>query len=111
MKPTFRMVAIATATAAVAVLFSPGWSKQDGVSLSISKAEALTRVYVRPYYRGGYSRNDVGWYAVRAYYWGGPWSGRGYGYAGWNDYASRYGIGCVPGTIVKGGDGIDYNCQ
>jgi len=46
-----------------------------------------------------------------AYYWGGPWSGPGYSYAGWNDYASRYGIGCVPGTIVKGGDGIDYNCQ
>ena len=108
MKPTFRMVAIATATAAVAVLFSPGWSKQDGVSLSMSKAEALTRVYVRPYYRGGYG---VSWYAVRAYYWGGPWSGPGYSYAGWSDYASRYGIGCVPGTIVKGGDGIDYNCQ
>ena len=67
MKLTFRTVAIASATAAVAALFSPGWSKQDGVSLSISKAEALTRVYVRghPYYRGGYSRNDVGWYAVR----------------------------------------------
>ena len=112
MKPTFRMVAIATATAAVAVLFSPGWSKQDGVSLSISKAEALTRVYVRPYYTGGYSRNEgVSWYAVRAYYWGGPWSGPGYSYAGWSDYASRYGIGCVPGTIVKGGDGINYNCQ
>ena len=111
MKRTFRMVAIATATAAVAVLFSPGWSKQDGVSLSISKAEALTRVYVRPYYRGGYSRNDVGWYAVRAYYWGGPWSGPGYYWAGWADYAQRNGIGCEPGTIVKGGDGIDYNCQ
>ena len=49
MKLTFRTVAIATATAAVAALFSPGWSKQDGVSLSISKAEALTRVYVRGY--------------------------------------------------------------
>ena len=41
MKLTFRMVAIATATAAVAVLFSPGWSKQDGVLLSISKAHAV----------------------------------------------------------------------
>ena len=113
MKLTFRMVAIATATAAVAVLFSPSWSKQDGVSLSISKAEALTRVYVRghPYYRGGYSRNDVGWYAVRAYYAGGPWSGPGYYYSGWADYAKQYGIGCEPGTIVKGGDGIDYLCQ
>ena len=112
MKLTFRMVAIATATAAVAVLFSPGWSKQDGVSLSISKAEALTRVYVRPYYRGGYSRNDgVSWYAVRAYYWGGPWRGPGYYWRGWDDYAQQGGIGCRPGTIVKGGDGIDYNCQ
>src|SRR6476659_7959654 len=112
MKLTFRMMAIATATAAVAALFSPGSSKQDGVSLSIGKAEALTRVYVRGYgYRGGYTRNDVGWYAVRAYYWGGPWSGPGYSYAGWADYAKQYGIGCEPGTIVKGGDGIDYLCQ
>ena len=111
MKLTFRTVAIASATAAVAALFSPGWSKQDGVSLSISKAEALTRVYVRGYRSGGYSRNDVGWYAVRAYYAGGPWSGPGYHYSGWADYAKQYGIGCEPGTIVKGGDGIDYNCQ
>jgi hypothetical protein len=111
MKLTFRTVAIATATVAVAALFSPGWSKQDGVSLSISKAEALTRVYVRGYRAGGYSRNDVGWYAVRAYYAGGPWSGPGYYYSGWADYAKQYGIGCEPGTIVKGGDGIDYNCQ
>jgi len=128
MKLTFRMVAIATATAAVAVLFSPGWSKQDGVLLSISKAHAvepltpgastsartartMTRVYVRGYGTGGYSRNDVGWYAVRAYYAGGPWSGPGYYYSGWADYAKQYGIGCEPGTIVKGGDGIDYNCQ
>ena len=111
MKLTFRTVAIASATAAVAALFSPGWSKQDGVSLSISKAEALTRVYVRGYRAGGYSRNDVGWYAVRAYYAVGPWSGPGYYYSGWADYAKQNGIGCEPGTIVKGGDGIDYNCQ
>ena len=63
-------------------------------------------------YRGGYARNEgVSWYAVRAYYWGGPWSGPGYSYAGWYDYATQYGIGCVPGSIVKGGDGIDYLCQ
>jgi hypothetical protein len=113
MKLTFRTVAIASATAAVAALFSPGWSKQDGVSLSISKAEALTRVYVRGYpYRGGYARNEgVSWYAVRAYYWGGPWSGVGYSWAGWDDYAKQNGIGCRPGSVVKGGDGIDYNCQ
>jgi hypothetical protein len=44
-------------------------------------------------------------------YWGGPWSGPGYSYAGWDDYASRYGIGCTPGTVITGGDGIPYLCQ
>jgi hypothetical protein len=48
---------------------------------------------------------------VRAYYFGGPWSGPYYSYAGWSDYAGRNGIGCTPGTVVKGGDGILYNCQ
>jgi hypothetical protein len=38
---------------------------------------------------------------------GGPWT---CGYAGWTDYAARKGIGCVPGSIVKGGDGINYVC-
>ena len=42
---------------------------------------------------------------------GGPWSGPGYSYTGWADYAARNGIGCVPGTAIKGGDGIMYNCQ
>ena len=48
---------------------------------------------------------------MRAYYYGGPWSGLGYSYAGWEDYAARNGIGCRPGTAIKGGDGIMYNCQ
>ena len=114
MKLTFRMMAIATATAAVAVLFSPGWSEQGGVTLSVKKAEAAARVYIRaPYaYSGGYSRYEgLPWYAVRAYYMDGPWSGVGYSYAGWADYAARNGIGCVPGSAIKGGDGLMYNCQ
>jgi len=45
---------------------------------------------------------------VRAYYAGGPWT---YGYSDWHDYAARNGIGCEPGTLVKGGDGIMYFCQ
>ena len=24
---------------------------------------------------------------------------------------ARNGIGCVPGTAIKGGDGLMYNCQ
>jgi hypothetical protein len=48
------------------------------------------------------------WYGVRAYYAGGPWY---YGTRGWADYAARDGIVCTPGSIVKGGDGINYVCQ
>ena len=113
MKMTLRTVAIATSTALCATLWSLGWSEQGGVSLSVTKAEAQrARVYIR----SGYASNAVyvdnpSWYAVRAYYMGGPWSGLGYSYTGWPDYAARYGIGCTPGTPIKGGDGIMYNCQ
>jgi hypothetical protein len=34
-----------------------------------------------------------------------------YGYGGWNDYASRNGIVCQPGTYVRLGDGQLYHCQ
>lgn len=113
MKMTLRTVALATSTVVCATLWSVGWSEQGGVSVSISKAEAQrARVVIRT----GYAANAVytsnpAWYAVRAYYMGGPWSGVGYSYAGWPDYAAGNGIGCTPGTVVKGGDGILYNCQ
>jgi hypothetical protein len=48
---------------------------------------------------------------VRTYYMGGPWSGPYYHWNGWSDYAAQNGIGCTPGTPVKGGDGIYYVCQ
>ena len=54
------------------------------------------------------------WDAVRTYYFGGPWSGVNampYSWAGWSGYAAKAGIGCTPGTAVKGGDGILYRCQ
>jgi hypothetical protein len=105
---------IATAAFACAVLFSPGWSERGGVSLSVGKAEAYSRLYVGRYYAASshYVPSDgLAWYAVRAYYFGGPWSGLGYSYAGWDDYAARNGISCRPGTIVHGGDGLLYNCQ
>lgn len=114
MKMTFRTVAIATSTVAFATLFSFGWSEQGSLSLSINDADAATRVYITSPYAatGGYARTEgVSWYAVRAHHWGGPWSGPGYSYTGWDDYAARHGISCRPGSIVKGGDGIDYLCQ
>jgi len=124
-----RKLAIATSTVAVATLLSAGWSEQRGFSLSVDTAQAR-RLYVSPHYRyNPFNPTITGlsWDAVRAYYAGGPWCGAGptgYGaaagalwagtwgcYSGWADYAQRNGIGCEPGTLVKGGDGIIYACQ
>ena len=118
---------IATSAVAFATLFSVGWSEQRGISLSVDSAQAR-RLYVSPYGHGPFRADLTGlsWDAVRAYYVGGPWCGVGttagfYGtpgglnswtcYTGWPDYAQRNGIGCTPGSIVKGGDGINYVCQ
>lgn len=124
-----RKFAIAISTVAFAAMVSVGWSEQGGISLSVESAQARTRLYVHPYYHNPYRADLTGlsWYAVRAYYAGGPWcavgTGVGFGtaggpwggswscYSGWSDYAQRNGIGCAPGSIVKGGDGIDYVCQ
>jgi len=106
--------AVAVSAFACALSFSPSWSEQGGLSVSSSTAEARTRVRITPGYAVNatyYTATGLPWYAVRAYYFGGPWSGNGYSYTGWADYAGRNGIGCVPGTVVKGGDGILYNCQ
>jgi hypothetical protein len=104
-----RKIAAAVAALVCGTTLSIGWNDQGGISLQVDKAQAATRLYVTPYYRGHYYTNDgLPWYAVRAYYFGGPWS---YGYSGWTDYAARNGIGCVPGSLVKGGEGIMYVCQ
>jgi hypothetical protein len=114
MKMSLKTLAIAVATFASAASFSPGWSERDGVSLSVSRAEAYSRLYVgRGYAASAHYVHSAGlpWYAVRAYYWGGPWSGPGWSYAGWSDYRARTGIVCDPGTTIIGGDGIMYLCQ
>ena len=106
---TLRTVAVAASTFACAALFSPGWSEQGGLSLSINKAEAQKRVYITRGYAARAVYVEPGsWYAVRAYHMGGPWSGVGYSYTGWPDYAARHGIGCTPGTAIKVGDSIMY---
>ena len=67
-----------------------------------------TEPHYSPYYHYIADTSGLPWDAVRAYYAGGPWY---YGTKGWDDYASRYGIGCTPGSLIKGGDGIMYVCQ
>ena len=56
MKMTLRTAAIAASTFVCAALFSLGWSEQGSLSLSISKADALARVYIR----SGYARSVYG---------------------------------------------------
>lgn len=112
MKMTLRMVTVAASTFACAAMFSPGWSEQGGISLSVNKADAQQRVYITRGYAARAAYVEPGsWYAVRAYYFGGPWSGPRFSYTGWTDYAARNGIGCTPGTAIKGGDNIMYVCQ
>lgn len=125
----FRKFAIATSTIAFAALFTVDWSEQRGLSLSVESAQAR-RLYVSPYPYNHYipDQTSLPWYAVRAYYTGGPWCGVGgrtgysttvgvFGrasytcYDGWDSYAKLNGIGCTPGTLIKGGDGIMYVCQ
>jgi hypothetical protein len=104
MSISLKTLAIATSTFACAAMLSFGWSEQ---------AQARTRLYVRPtyYYAPGQGGVGLPWYAVRAYFADGPWSGRGYSWAGWSGYQSHEGIVCTPGTMIKGGDGILYMCQ
>ena len=104
MRMSLKTLAIATSTFACAAMLSFGWSEQ---------AQARTRLYVSPtyYYAPGQGGTGLPWYAVRAYFADGPWSGRGYSWAGWPDYKARNGIVCDPGSVIKGGDGILYMCQ
>jgi hypothetical protein len=99
-----------------------GYSANIGVSTPAYTGGG-SRVYVTPYagvgqgyytephysiYNHYYDVTGQPWDAVRAYYAGGPWY---YGSNGWSDYAARNGIGCTPGTLIKGGDFIMYVCQ
>jgi len=93
-----------------------------GVGAPVADA---SRIYVSPFLGAGagqgyytephysiynqyYDVTGQPWYAVRAYYAGGPWY---VGSNGWDDHAARNGIGCTPGTLTKGGDNIMYVCQ
>ena len=108
MKMKFRNLALASVAFASMALLSPSLS-----GVSVSKADAA-RLYVgRGYAASAVYVHSAGlpWYAVRAAYWGGPWSGPGYSYTGWADYRARNGIGCDPGGVITGGDGIVYRCQ
>jgi hypothetical protein len=51
--------------------------------------------------------NAPAWNIYAAYHDNGPF----YGYSGWDDYKSRGGIACNPGTVYKTENGVHYICQ
>jgi hypothetical protein len=134
MRMSLRTVAIATSTFACAALLSFGWSQQTGVSISVESAQArvgrpLTPVSVagvarRQTRRAVYGAGIAGaaavgtaayyggaggpYYQSASYYGGGPYAS--YGYPA-QDYATRNGWVCHPGTMVKLDDGLMHRCQ
>jgi len=136
MKHVRRTVLVAT-TFTCAALFSFGWSEQGGISLSIESAQArvgrpLTPVSVAGVARRqarragyGYGAGVVGAglagaavagtaaaVAAAPYYGGTGYSGpyAAYGYSV-QDYATRNGFVCQPGTMTRLDDGRMYPCQ
>src|SRR6188472_3563841 len=125
-------ITAAVSTFACAALLSVGWSEQHGASLSVESAQArvgrpLTPVSVAGVARRQERRAAVGAAAVgagvagaavvgagiaTAGYYGAPapyyGSGGPYAYYGAQDYATRNGFVCQPGTMVRLDDGRMY---
>jgi len=109
--------AVAVGTAAAVAATSPNWGWGAGRYNTGTGYYAGGPYYggsvrgARAAYYGGYPSaagiSSTPQYAVRAYYAGGPW----YGYSGWDDYATRNGLKCTPGHLVKLDDGHMYVCQ
>ncbi|MCK1642263.1 hypothetical protein IVA95_33100 [Bradyrhizobium sp. 157] len=132
-QPSLRKAALAVSVFTCATMLSFDWSEQRSASLSIERAQAQTvdpltpapRVTRRQARRAAAGAAAVGAGAAAAgataaYYGSGPYAyyrGNGpYGYYGgpgiWSqDYATRNGIICQPGTMVRLDDGLMHRCQ
>ena len=128
-------ITAAVSTFACATLLSVGWSEQHGVSLSVDNAQARVGRPLTPVSVAGVARRQgrraaigaaavgagvvgagvvgagvaaAGYYGATAPYYG---SGGPYAYYGGQDYATRNGFVCQPGTMVRLDDGRMYPCQ
>jgi hypothetical protein len=134
-QPSLGKVALAVSVFACATMLSFDWTEQKGASLSIERAQAqMSDPYTPGVTRRQARRTAAGAAAVgagavaagatAAYYGGGGpyayYGGDGGGgpsgyYSGpgaWSqDYATRNGIICQPGTMVRLEDGLMHRCQ
>ena len=84
-----------------------------GYSVAGAAAVGAAAVAANSYY--GYNNPNAGYYAGSpyyqgsGYYTGGPYGA--YGSYGYQDYATRNGFKCQPGTMVRLDDGKMYRCQ
>jgi len=127
--------AIAISVFACATLLSVNWTEQKGVSLSVESAQARVGRPLTPVSVAGVARRQgrraavgaaavgagvagaavvgagiatAGYYGAPAPYYG---SGGPYAYYGAQDYATRNGFVCQPGTMTRMDDGRMYPCQ
>ena len=122
--------AIAVSIFACATMLSFDWTEQKGVSLSVESAQARVGRPLTPVSVAGVARRQgrraaigaaavgagvvgagvaaAGYYGATAPYYG---SGGPYAYYGGQDYATRNGFVCQPGTMVRLDDGLMHRCQ
>jgi len=122
--------AIAVSVFACATMLSIDWTEQKGVSLSVESAQARVGRPLTPVSVAGVARRQgrraavgaavvgagvvgagvaaAGYYGAPAPYYGG---GGPYAYYGAQDYATRNGFLCQPGTMTRLEDGRMYPCQ
>jgi len=134
-QPSLGKVALAVSVFACATMLSFDWTEQKGASLSIERAQAqMNDPYTPGVARRQARRTAAGAAAVGAgavaagasaayyggggpyAYYGGDGGGGPYGYysgpGAWSqDYATRNGIICQPGTMVRLEDGLMHRCQ
>jgi hypothetical protein len=131
--------AIAASVFACAAMLSIDWSHQNGLSISVEDAQARVGRPLTPVSVAGVARRQVrragygygagvvgagvaaagavaaaGYYGATAPYYGSGYYGGGpYAYYGapYQDYKTRNGWVCEPGTQVKLDDGRMHNCQ
>ena len=122
--------AIAVSVFACATMLTFDWTEQKGLSLSVESAQARVGRPLTPVSVAGVARRQgrraaigaaavgagvvgagvaaAGYYGATAPYYG---SGGPYAYYGGQDYATRNGFVCQPGTLTRLDDGRMYPCQ
>src|SRR5882672_8674591 len=127
---TLKRALLVTAVVVFGVSGSIDWSQSGGLSLSVESAQARVGRPLTPVSVAGVARRQgrraaigaaavgagvvgagvaaAGYYGATAPYYG---SGGPYAYYGGQDYATRNGFVCQPGTMTRLDDGRMYPCQ